>query len=146
MKLPKAYETLKTEKTPDEIRSVIAKNAVKYTFFPPTKESAYDFSYKIDANMIYLSSLKKKYWPNIELELREYTEPRIKIHYAAYGLYRALYIIILITFLTANFQLSSINQLIGFSLTLIIFAIIPLIGTHLQRNFREWLLQKLKYA
>lgn len=145
MNIPRKSQVLETKLTSDEIRQRIKSNADKFNFWESGKNSRTGFSYKFDGNLIYLHSYKLRFWRSTEIELRDFTEPKLKVHYVGFSVYAFIYFsTLLVVFFTGDFQFSTINEIFEFLMTLGVFIIPPATATYLQKNMINWLVEVLE--
>jgi hypothetical protein len=136
-------EIIETQKTPEEIRNIIILNSEKPKFSIFNNTYSKNFIYRIDGNLIHLTSTKLIFWPNVELELNEFIKPRLKLNYSGFILFIILYSIFVVPILFGVLELKAFEDLIGSILLLALFSIIPLYANYVQRNTRNWLIELL---
>jgi hypothetical protein len=134
-------EIIETQKSPDEIRDIIKRNAEKVNvwsaiFFNPKKK----FYYELEGNLIHLSPTGLLYWPSIELEMNEFIKPRLKLNYSGFRIFLVVYSLFTIPLILNISQIKSWNDLYSLILPIIIYGGILLYANYMQRNTRNWVI------
>lgn len=131
--LPKAHEIFDSNCNSDDIRQCISEVCEKYSPKINKMTAKTDYSYRFEENLIYLYSSSIKHWWAIEIELRDYSEPRLRVKFVLFEIY---------LFIAVIFALPALNNseevFLGFALLFVSIFLISL-AIYQQINFRNWL-------
>lgn len=146
-KFIKGSYTIETEKTPDQIKQIIARNTQKSPSFFEVHlfKPKHNFFAEFGDNYINLSAIHMLlHWPFIELEMREHIEPRLKVKFQGMLLFTFLYIIVFLPLLFLLFDSpSNIDDSIGRFLYIILVFFIPYYAYRVQMKSKQWLIDLL---
>jgi hypothetical protein len=131
-------ENIETEKSPEEIRTLIVNNTEKTKFWSFTKTTI--FFHKVDGNLISLWAGGIQYWPISEIELNEFIKPRLKINFLGFRIFIIFYSFLIIQLLIKVFEIDNWVQTIWFFLQLILYGLILIYVKYIQQNTRNWII------
>lgn len=144
----KGSEVIETDKSPAQIRQIIARN----TDEKPSSFSVFNYKpnnpyfSKFGDNYISLSTTNILLnWPLVELQMRNHTEPRLKVVFQGLYFFIGLYGIWLVSYLIALFETTyDIENIIALTIYGGMLIFIPYYAYRLRLKFKIWLTDLLK--